>query len=283
MSALLDDWRRLNKGSSASPVEGLAGRLAEGLADGNGLVARARRPPSAHAVGGPLCDAIDHALAGPLARASATARVLAGQARDARGPALKSIVDALDAADLLLRDVLEFARASESPRLARRRANLRALCERALDALQHRYPGYDLRFDSDSRVEGGWDPEAIASLLGRLVANAVERSAEGGVVRVRLRGLEWRAVLEVWNAGALPASVSPRGVFEPAPPTRPQGGEGERALGLRLYLAARTVQAHLGHIEVESDVSTGTTVRVSLPLSSREPRARLALMEKHRI
>src|SRR5450432_3603500 len=243
MSALLDDWRRLNKGSSASPVEGLAGRLAEGLADGNGLVARARRPPSAHAVGGPLCDAIDHALAGPLARASATARVLAGQARDARGPALKSIVD----------------------------------------ALEHRYPGYDLRFDSDSRVEGGWDPEAIASLLGRLVANAVERSAEGGVVRVRLRGLEWRAVLEVWNAGALPASVSPRGVFEPAPPTRPQGGEGERALGLRLYLAARTVQAHLGHIEVESDVSTGTTVRVSLPLSSREPRARLALMEKHRI
>jgi len=151
------------------------------------------------------------------------------------------------------------------PPVERRRTDLKRVCERVLDTIERSHPTQGLKFECDRRVEGNWDPDAISSLLLKLVLNAIEHATVGSLIRVRLRALEDRAVLEVCNAGEVRPELAMHRLFEPFANDRPHSSGVEYDLGLRLYLANEIARAHHGRIEAESDFRQGTIFRVDLP------------------
>jgi signal transduction histidine kinase len=216
-----------------------------------------------------LCEVLEGALREPLSSIVAVSSGLQQQLGDAHTAQLQSIVAAAERTDGMLRDLHEFLQGGLDARVTirRRRVNLKLLCERVVDALQRSHPEHPIALTCDSRVEGDWDPDRVASLLSRLVHNAIEHGPSQRVIRITVRSVSDKAIIDVWNAGAsLPTDRVPR-LFQPfGCGDSPSTGR-SRGLGLGLYLAREIAVAHGGQIEVESSAACGTTFRVTLPRS----------------
>jgi signal transduction histidine kinase len=258
----LDDWHP----RSRAPAYDTA--LPSEPTPSNDVGADADRAAFRRIVEGGLHEAMRHSLHGQVSRAVAMARVLVDQVSGAHAPAARSILQAVEQTENMLEDVLEFLQAGRNGRvqLTRRRANLRPVCERVIDSIQGRYPTHGLEFESDPRVDGEWDPDAIAAMLSRLIVNGIEHGTADGLVRIRLRAAASEAILEVWSAGELPADVPVDRLFEPFVSVRARRSGARHGLGLGLSLANEIARAHDGRIEAQSDdAGRGTTFRVFLP------------------
>jgi signal transduction histidine kinase len=246
----------------------LRGRVREEVAAPSNVIALRRGDAGPDELEGRLRDAFDRALADPLAAAKGiAAAVRRDPVTHARPEQMQAVADVLTSTEEQVQDLLEFMVGSLAGglRIARRRVDLKLLCERVLDVMQREHPEHVIVLACESRVEGEWDPERIASLLSRLVKNAIQHGVLQRVI-VEVRGLEDDAVLEVHNQGPAVDDAIVRGFFQPfmrggAP--RRAGGPG---LGLGLYLTREIVRAHAGRIDVESDARR-TTFRVTLPRS----------------
>ena len=115
------------------------------------------------------------------------------------------------------------------------------------------------------------DATRLSQVLGNLLSNAIEGTPAGGSVWVELRvdTAAASAVLSVRDNGAgIAADVLPH-VFDAFAHGDDRRGAG---LGLGLAMAQGLVELHGGHIEALSDgPSTGTELRVTLPLPALEP------------
>jgi signal transduction histidine kinase len=81
---------------------------------------------------------------------------------------------------------------------------------------------------------------------------------------VSVRREEAEAVVDIVDEGAgIPPENLPR-VFEPFFTTK------HRGTGLGLPITRRVVEAHGGHVELQSQPGRGTTVTLRLPLSPQE-------------
>lgn len=259
--ALREGWPRSVPQSDASPP------LPRDASPSNDTRAHAGDATVAIALESRLRDAIERGPLDTLSGAAATARALADQVSEAHALAMRSIAEAVERTEDMLQEMREFlrGRAAGGVPVERRRTDLKRVCERVLDTIERRHPTQGLKFECDRRVEGDWDPDAISSLLLKLVLNAIEHATVGSLIRVSLRALEDRAVLEVCNAGEVRSELALHQLFEPFANDRlgPSGVDYE--LGLRLYLASQIARAHHGRIEAESDARRGTIFRVDLP------------------
>lgn len=94
-----------------------------------------------------------------------------------------------------------------------------------------------------------------------LILNALEAQPQGGALHLASRRVGGEVVLEFADRGpGIPPEQRAR-LFEPFFTTKPPG----RGPGLGLYVSYGIVTAHGGHLEVDSTVGAGTTVRVRLP------------------
>ena len=110
-------------------------------------------------------------------------------------------------------------------------------------------------------IEG--DAEALATLAGNLISNAVKFSPDGGVVQVNLAREGRDAVLDVIDDGpGISAEESERN-FEPF--YRGSAGKGVPGAGLGLAIAREFALAHRGSLEVV-ERERGAHFRASLPL-----------------
>ncbi|HWW86547.1 MAG TPA: HAMP domain-containing sensor histidine kinase, partial [Vicinamibacterales bacterium] len=179
---------------------------------------------------------------------------------------LSDIGKAAERGEAMLTDMLDFLRTMDGGiSIARRRVDLKVVCERVVDAIHSNNPDRAMLFTSDSRVEGQWDPDRMAILVSKLVINAIDHSPAWPAVRVELRSLPDQAVLIVWNAGSIAQPEAAHRLFDPfvcGHMRRPTGSEG---LGLGLFLAREIAHAHGGRIEVLSGDADGTTFRVTVP------------------
>jgi two-component system phosphate regulon sensor histidine kinase PhoR len=129
--------------------------------------------------------------------------------------------------------------------------------------------GVELRFDiapATPPVIG--ETSRLALVVRNLVHNAIKFTPQGGVVTVRAEPRAGsRVAVQVADTGAgITADALPR-IFErfyKADRSRQRDGDGA---GLGLAIARHTVEAHGGHIGVESAVGQGTTFTVVLPAS----------------
>ena len=127
--------------------------------------------------------------------------------------------------------------------------------------------GVDLRFEiveATPPVIG--ETSRLALVVRNLVHNAIKFTPEGGSVTVKAEPRAGsRVAVQVADTGVgITADSLPR-IFErfyKADRARQRDGDGA---GLGLAIARHTVEAHGGHISVESEIGQGTTFTVVLP------------------
>ncbi|MDQ3033326.1 MAG: ATP-binding protein [Myxococcota bacterium] len=120
--------------------------------------------------------------------------------------------------------------------------------------------GVEVRLDpGDDEVRSHADPAQIRQVLWNLVKNAVQFSARGGVVTVRVRMIEGAPAVEVEDRGKGIAEEDRDHLFDMFFTKRHHG------VGLGLALVKQIVDAHGGRIELESREGEGSLFRVILP------------------
>ena len=107
------------------------------------------------------------------------------------------------------------------------------------------------------------DPGQIAQVLFTVIDNAREAMYSGGklIVTIDSTGPDHRIVIADQGIGIPPEFLAR--IFEPFA-YRDTLIAGHR-IGLGLCVASMILQEHKGHIEIESRLNQGTTVRISLP------------------
>ncbi len=109
----------------------------------------------------------------------------------------------------------------------------------------------------------------VQRLLANLIANAVDASEPGGLIRVILtrtnmeKGREWVRIQVIDNGSGIPPEVRDR-IFEPYFSTK-KTGDSERGFGLGLAICRKIATLHGGTLTVASEVGRGTTFSLDLP------------------
>ncbi|HSC89057.1 MAG TPA: hybrid sensor histidine kinase/response regulator [Polyangiaceae bacterium] len=126
-----------------------------------------------------------------------------------------------------------------------------------------------IRLQSRGDLQGRWDADRLAQLIGNLLGNAIEHGDKQGTIAVELDGTPGdHVVLTVENRGVVPAELRGQ-LFDPF-----RGGDARpgTGLGLGLYIVERIAQAHDGEVHVEfCDQEQTTVFRVLLPRDARHP------------
>jgi signal transduction histidine kinase len=141
---------------------------------------------------------------------------------------------------------------------------LDAAVTHAIDELrvQAEHRGVELRFELASgpeRVFG--DKDRIVQVVVNLVANALRFTPSGGSVTVRLDHTDNETQIQVIDTGiGIPAAVLPM-LFK----RFRQAHSGKGGTGLGLAIVKSLVEAHAGHVTVESEEGKGSRFTVRLP------------------
>jgi signal transduction histidine kinase len=113
--------------------------------------------------------------------------------------------------------------------------------------------------DDDIVVRG--DPRRLEQVATNLMLNAAEAMPGAGTLSLSIGWAEDYAWIEVRDTGAGIPEAEIEKVLLPFYTTKPAG------TGLGLPLVARVVSAHGGRISIDSELGSGTRVRVELPLA----------------
>ncbi|OXS56238.1 hypothetical protein B1A99_20955 [Cohnella sp. CIP 111063] len=123
-----------------------------------------------------------------------------------------------------------------------------------------------LNAEIDASIPMIADEERLHQLLATLLDNAIKYTPEGGVVRVVCRRMTHTARLEIEDTGI---GISPEDlphVFDRFYRGDKARARREGGTGLGLAIASWIVERHGGKIKVDSKLSVGTLVSVTLPL-----------------
>ena len=118
------------------------------------------------------------------------------------------------------------------------------------------------------------DDSSLQRVLINLLDNAVNASKEGGKVKVAARAISADAKhpgiqIKITDDGAgIPPELLPK-IFDLFVTTKRSG----KGTGLGLAVCQEIVKAHGGTINIKSEVGTGTSVRIYLPIDERSAEA----------
>jgi signal transduction histidine kinase len=107
------------------------------------------------------------------------------------------------------------------------------------------------------------DPERLSQVLSNLVGNALKFTGAGGVIRLRAVESGFHARFEVRDTGPGIAPQHLPRVFDRFWRAEESGRKGT---GLGLYITKGIVEAHHGHIWVESRIGSGSAFIFELPI-----------------
>jgi signal transduction histidine kinase len=129
------------------------------------------------------------------------------------------------------------------------------------------------------------DRGRLLQIISNLVGNALKFTPSGGVIGISVVASDKSVAFAVTDTGQGIAATDLPHIFERY---WKRDAESSRGAGLGLYIAQGFVEAHGGHITVESELGKGSSFRFELPVDSSvattpvetrrsERRARLAL------
>lgn len=215
------------------------------------------------AVVGELAAVVAHEVRNPLA---VIANAVAGLrkpslAHDDRVTLLGILEDETSRLNRLVSDLLRYARPVN---VQRSQVMLDDLLERALRFTQGT-SGVTVEKMIDSEHARIWgDPSLLRQVFDNLVDNAVQAMPLGGNLSIRVGasqedGVEGVSVI-VGDTGEGMDTIVRARARDPFFTTRPSG------TGLGLAIVDRIVEAHAGHLLIDSRAGEGTTVTVFLPI-----------------
>ncbi len=112
------------------------------------------------------------------------------------------------------------------------------------------------------------DPKRIEQVLRNLLNNAIKYSPEGGTITVQGRGDERQILVSVSDQGMGIPSEDLERVFERFYRVENELSRRVRGAGLGLAVCRGIVEAHGGHIWVESTLGVGSTFYFTLPVGT---------------
>ena len=130
--------------------------------------------------------------------------------------------------------------------------------------------GIDLQVGTMPAPVAG-DADRLGQVVTNLVANAIQYTPNGGVVRVRTGRDGDSCVLVVGDTGVGIASEDQPRVFDRFYRVDKSRSRSEGHSGLGLAITKAVVEAHQGRITVESVPGAGSTFTVRLPAASERP------------
>jgi signal transduction histidine kinase len=221
---------------------------------------------------GEMAAVIAHEVKNPLAGIEVMAGLLRRkipEAPDAQA-VLGDIIKEAKMANAIVQEVLDFVRPI---RLQVERTSVRDAIRAGIQLAETKARRGDV--DVDVTLDDGVpliqaDQHQLMQLFTNLLINAYEAMGGAGRIaisaeRVRLEdGADGRdaVLVEVRDTGpGMPPEVSEK-VFDPFFTTKPQGS------GLGLAIVRKIVDAHDGRIDLRTAPDQGTTIRITLPVSS---------------
>ncbi len=267
-----DGWRgELRLRSSTGdvvPIEAVVTTVASG--DGRLVIWVMRDMSTQHKVAQMQRDfvgLVSHELKGPLTGLKGFAQLLAR--RERYNPKwVEAILEQSRNLDRLIDDLLDATRAETGQlRVTRERVDLSSLVHGVVEQVSMSADQHELAvFLPDDPVIGSFDPARINQVMLNLLTNAMKYSPDGGRIDVRLE----------MRDGIVSIGVSDQGVGI-APDLLPQlfdryyrvpGQVRDRVagLGIGLYLSQAIAEAHGGTIAVSSELGSGSTFTVQMPI-----------------
>jgi signal transduction histidine kinase len=211
---------------------------------------------------------VAHDLRNPLGAIALRIQTL--RMRECPPDAIEKLAENAARMDMLIEDLLEFARSGAAPDLGAH-TRLRDVVDLVVaDArLQAEHAGAELVIENVCDIEVCCTRGALASILGNLLENATKYVSEGtGAHRIFVRAgaRNGRMHMEIADTGPGLPPGSETMVFEPF---RRVGNHAQRGLGLGLATVKRIVEAYGGRVGVQSTPGRGAMFWVELPLCQR--------------
>jgi PAS domain S-box-containing protein len=210
---------------------------------------------------------LGHDLRNPLNAISMAARLLSKKVGRADPKVIERITMSARRMSNMVDQLLDLTRSRLAGGIpvVKKPANLSEIVTTVTDELRLAHPDREIRWQAgDGNHRCLWDADRMAQVVSNLVGNAIQHSAPGTPITVKLERRPSDIALSVHNEGPpIPEERLPH-IFEPyhRVTARSQGSSG---LGLGLFIAQQVVRAHEGTIEVRSTPTDGTTFIMILP------------------
>ncbi len=215
---------------------------------------------------GQLAAGVAHEINNPLTAIIANAQILHRElpANSDMQESVDLIARAGARATQVVRNLLDFAR-KEDYHLAI--TNINETLQKALALVQHELMARSVRlsFDPDPSLPPILaSQDHLQSVWLNLLINAVDSlDKPRGEICITTRQVNQEVQISISDNGkGIPAERLPR-IFEPFYTTKAPG----RGTGLGLSVSNRIIKQHGGHILVESQLGSGTTFTVALPIT----------------
>ncbi len=173
-----------------------------------------------------------------------------------------SILSEVDRLDSIVRDFLTLAKERD---LSLRPYRVDKLVSETIRLIHKDAQERGVRIDSDIAVltdQIAIDPQLLKGAILNILINAMEASAEGQTIKVRLAAKNGRIILDIADEGEGVSPEIAERVFDPYFSTKESG------TGLGLPLTRTIIEKHEGEITFESREGQGATVTVILPAES---------------
>jgi two-component system OmpR family sensor kinase len=179
----------------------------------------------------------------------------------------------------LVDDLLLLARLDQRRPLAHDQVDVAAVTAAAVDAARVAEPERPITYEADGPVGVTGDADRLRQVLDNLLTNALQHTADGTPVEVRVRTDEGWAWIEVADHGPGISPEEQAHIFEPFHRADPSRDRATGGVGLGLAIASAIAHAHGGAVGVvsngarvhpseatDSPRSEGATFWVRLPL-----------------
>lgn len=227
---------------------------------------------------GRLAAGVGHEINNPLAYLRLNIELIGEWGREHNAPPdlMESVESALDGADRIRRVVDALRAYSRQGTGQVAPVSTEAVTQAAIRVATHQLRGAELDTVIDEAPAVMGEEAKLVQVVVNLLLNAAQAIAEGntgrkGVITVRVGTHEGHALIAVGDNGPGISREDLRRLTQPYFTTRANAG----AMGLGLFLARGVVEQHGGSLEIESEVGTGTRVRVLLPSASDASSSRL--------
>jgi two-component system, OmpR family, sensor kinase len=210
-----------------------------------------------------------HELRTPLAAVRAYAELFtrgADRRPDDLARAMEGITRESERMSLLVDDLLLLARLDEGRPLERQQVQLEELVGEAVDTARAVDPDRPIDVElQPASVLGDYD--RLRQIVDNLLGNARAHTPPGAPVRVRVRGDDGSAKIEVEDSGPGLGTEDVERVFERFYRSDSSRSRDSGGVGLGLSIVAAVARAHGGSVVAASEVGRGATFRITLPLA----------------
>lgn len=170
----------------------------------------------------------------------------------------------------LVNDILDLAKL-ESGSIILNKENVE-LSQFLMNAVQLNTPtaerkGINLHVDGGETFEVALDKSKMTQAINNLMSNAIKFTPQDGDVILRYSKDGGTAIIEVADTGVGIKAEDLDSLFEKFTNIQRKGTKGEKGTGLGMSIAKEIIEMHDGKIDVTSEVDSGTTFTIQLPMS----------------